>query len=205
MRSLVLSSVLSQEFFRRDTTTVARELLGKILCHKSVDGKILKGKIVETEAYLGIKDPAAHSFGDRRTQRTQSMYLDGGHSYIYLIYGMYFCLNVVTRKTDEPEAVLIRAIEPMPRPPTQAVAPKLSKVKIETNGPGKLCRYLGLTKQHDGLPLWDKSKGLWILDDEPVPKAEIVDKPRVGVDYAGEAALWPLRFYLAKSPYVSKE
>lgn len=104
--------ILEQDFFFQKTEDVARKLLGKVLCFKNEDGKILSGRIVETEAYTGINDPACHTFGSRKTERTQTMYLEGGYSYVYLIYGMYNCLNFVTRKSGEPEAVLIRALEP---------------------------------------------------------------------------------------------
>jgi DNA-3-methyladenine glycosylase len=183
----------------RDTITVAKRLLGKVICHRTRGGKVLRARIVETEAYLGIGDAAAHSFGDRKTARTKSMYMDGGHSYVFFIYGMYHCLNVVTRTADHPEAVLIRAGEPVPSPSG------LVRSKMPTNGPGKLCRYLELNRDHDGLELWTKKSGLWIEDAPPIPNKKIAVKSRVGVDYAGEAALWPLRFYILDHPYVSKK
>lgn len=193
-------ALVLREFYFNNTISVAKNLLDKILCHVQADGKVIKGRIVETEAYLGIKDPAAHSFGDRRTKRTQSMYLDGGHSYIYLIYGMYYCLNVVTRTTKHPEAVLIRALEPL----THIQGRKVAKLDLHTNGPGKLCRYLGLNKSHDGLELWTKKSGLWIEEAPRLKRKQIISCPRIGVDYAGEAAAWDLRFYDRESPYVSK-
>lgn len=198
-------ALLHRDFYFQNTTTVAKKLLGKILCHKNNRGKIIKGRIVETEAYLGVEDPACHTFGDRRTNRTRSMYLDGGHSYIYFIYGMYHCLNVVTRTSAHPEAVLIRAIEPLPANKKSPSLPQPKEKKLLTNGPGKLCRFLELDKTHDGLELWRKNSGLWIEEAPQIKRSELIKKPRIGVDYAGFAALWPLRFYIRDNPYVSKK
>jgi DNA-3-methyladenine glycosylase len=193
--------VLKQDFYTRDTKKVSLELLGKVLFHKNKFGDILSGRIVEVEAYLGAEDAAAHSFGDRKTARTQTMYLDGGHSYVYLIYGMYNCLNIVTQKEGQGEAVLIRALEPV-----HISGEKVHKKHLNTNGPGKLCRHLGITREHNGLKMWKKTCGLWVEDDgyEVLPK-QIVKTTRIGVDYAGEAASWPLRFYLKNSVWVSKK
>jgi DNA-3-methyladenine glycosylase len=185
--------MLSAEFYQRDTKTVARELLGKVLCFQTSKTRIFRGRIVEVEAYLGVQDPAAHTFNGRNTQRVQSMYLPGGHAYIYMIYGLHHCLNVVTQ-TTEPEAVLIRALEP------------LDPVDCKTNGPGRLCAAWGLTRQQDGLALFDLHSPLWIEDDDfRVKDSDIVKAPRIGVEYAKEAALWPLRFYLKDNPHVSRK
>ena len=132
------------------------------------------------------------------------MYLDGGHSYIYLIYGMHHCLNVVTRTSAHPEAVLIRAAEPLVELSAPLTTLKLAKSKIPTNGPGKLCRYLGRTKNQDGLELWNQESGLWIEEAARLSSGRIVEKSRIGVDYAGKAAPWPLRFYIRENPFVSK-
>lgn len=191
--------ILEQDFYFQKTEDVAKKLLGKVLYFENEDKKIFSGRIVETEAYTGIEDPAAHTFGDRRTERTKSMYLEGGHSYVYFIYGMYYCLNFVTRKSD-PEAVLIRALEPV-----HHSGEKPRKKDLHTNGPGKLCKYFGITKKQDGLKLWKKRSGLWVEDDGfKVKTKQIVSAPRVGVDYAGAAAAWPLRFYLKDSFWVSR-
>ena len=103
---------LPLSFYRRDTETVARELLGQMLYRRLPDGRLLSGRIVETEAYLGVGDRACHTYGGRRTARTDMMFADGGVAYVYLVYGMYYCLNAVTRRQGEPEAVLIRALAP---------------------------------------------------------------------------------------------
>jgi DNA-3-methyladenine glycosylase len=189
--------ILPQDFYMQDTTDLAQALLGKVL-HIRIGDKEEKARIVEVEAYLGVEDRAAHTFGDRRTKRTASMYLDGGHSYVYLIYGMYNCLNVVSR-TSEPEAILIRAVEPI-----TGIRPTVKK-DLKTNGPGKLCKHYGITREHDGLRLWKKSSALYLSDDgHEVDPKQIVAGPRIGVDYAGEAAHWPLRFYLKDNIFVSK-
>ena len=191
--------ILPQKFYFADTTQIAKDLLGKILCVRTPDGKIQKSRIVETEAYLGLIDAAAHSFGDKRTNRTQSMYLDGGHSYVYMIYGMYFCLNVVTKERGHPEAILIRAVEPIP------IDSSLRKKDLKTNGPGKLCRHYHINKEQDGVKLWRKESPIYICEDDfEMNKKNIVESSRIGVDYAGEAAHWPLRFYIKDNIFVSK-
>ncbi|WP_413289379.1 DNA-3-methyladenine glycosylase [Bdellovibrio sp. HCB337] len=192
--------ILEQEFYFQKTDIVAERLLGKVLHFKNEEGEVLSGRIVETEAYMGIADPACHTFGGRRTERTSSMYLAGGYSYVYLIYGMYYCLNFVTRTEEEPEAVLIRALEPVHIP-----GEKPAKKHLHTNGPGKLCRHLGITKKQNALPLWKKRSGLWVEDDGFKTKLQRIHKTtRVGVDYAGAAAKWPLRYYLKESPWISR-
>lgn len=190
--------ILNQDFYFKKTDVVAKSLLGKIL-NLRLGSVIQKARIVEVEAYLGIQDPACHTYKNKRTNRTQSMYLAGGHSYVYLIYGMYHCLNVVTRDSSHPEAVLIRAVQPL------SAALEFNKKKISTNGPGKLCKHFGINKSHDQMQLWKRTSPLFISqDDFQITKAEIVSCSRVGVDYAGEAAQWPLRFYISGNPYVSK-
>lgn len=192
--------ILGQDFYFQKTGDVATKLLGKVLYFRNEEKKIFSGRIVETEAYTGIKDPACHTFGNRKTDRTKTMYLEGGHAYVYLIYGMYHCLNFVTRNEGEPEAVLIRALEPVHRS-----GQKPAKKDLHTNGPGKLCRYFGITKKQDGLKLWSQRSGLWVEDDGfKIKPKQIAKVPRIGVDYAGEAAQWPLRFYLKDSFWVSR-
>jgi DNA-3-methyladenine glycosylase len=193
-------NILPQDFYFNKTEKVAIQLLGKVLYVRTESGEVLSGRIVETEAYLGVKDPAAHTFGDRKTERTKSMYMAGGHSYVYLIYGMYNCLNFVTQEEGTPEAVLIRALQPV-----HISGEKIAKKHLYTNGPGKLCKHFGITRAHNGLKLWDKKSGLWVQDEDfKVKPSEIVKTSRIGVEYAGEAATWPLRFYLKQSPWVSR-
>jgi DNA-3-methyladenine glycosylase len=183
-------ALLSAAFYKRDTVQVARELLGQRLV-RVWRGKRLSGVIVETEAYLGAIDRAAHTWNGRATERVRSMYLAGGHAYVYQIYGLHFCLNVVTRQSGEPEAVLIRALEAD------------SPLKAATNGPGKLCSALRIDKRLDGESL----RGPTIFIERArrsLPNEEIGISPRIGVDYAGEAAEWPLRFFWRGNPCLSR-
>ncbi|MEI6093067.1 MAG: DNA-3-methyladenine glycosylase [bacterium] len=183
-------------FYDRDTKQVAKDLLGKILIHKH-NGKTFCVRIVETEAYLGITDRACHTFGNKNTPRTRSMYLAGGHAYVYLIYGMYYCLNVVTRDEKKPEAVLIRAAEAI-------YGFNKAKDHKLMAGPGKLCREMKITKTEDGLAL--DSETLQILDDNfKIKKSHIIECPRIGVNYAQEHKDLLLRFYIKDNPCVSKK
>lgn len=194
---------LPASFYRRDTVLVARELLGRRLCRRLQDGRLLSGIIVETEAYLGAADRACHSFGGRRTARTETMYAAGGVAYVYLIYGMYCCLNAVTRGRDEPEAVLVRALAPERCAEEWPQRYPRLKPRQWLSGPGRLCRALQIDRSHDGLSL--QSDLLWIeADGVCVEEQRIVAGPRVGVAYAGEAAHWPLRFFLRDDPAVSR-
>lgn len=194
---------LPASFYRRDTSTVARELLGMRLFRRFDNGRIFSGTIVETEAYLGVSDRACHTFAGRRTPRTETMYGVGGLAYVYLIYGMYYCLNAVTKNTGEPEAVLIRAVQVDTHDESfwREKYPRL-KTQQWLSGPGRLCRALAIDRSHNGLLL--QSDALWIAAGGGAAPEEIVAAPRVGVDYAGEAAQWPLRFYVSGSSAVSK-
>ena len=182
---------LKREFFVRPTLTVARDLLGKYLVRK-VDRKILVGKVVETEAYIGPQDKASHAFGFKRTKRNEAEYLIGGHVYIYLVYGMYWQFNISTNRVNAPECVLIRALEPVNE-----------NFKV-ANGPGKLCRWLKLDKSFYGEDV-TKSKCLWFEDrGTKIKKSEIVASPRIGIDYAGPVwAQKTWRFYLKNNSAVS--
>ncbi len=183
---------LKRDFFRQNVYDLAQTLLGKVLCINR-EGKLEKYRIVETEAYGGVTDKAAHSYNDRKTKRTAVMYDDGGHLYIYLIYGMYYMLNVVANVIGIPEAVLIRAIEPLDK-----------KAKnIRTNGPGKLCRHLGFDMSYYGVDL-TTSHDIYLIDDEYMVD-KVTQTTRINVDYAEEDKdlLW--RFYLTNNPYVSKK
>ncbi len=180
----------SRAFFRRDTIRVARELVGAWIARRW-RGRWYGARLVETEAYLGPTDRAAHSFGGRRTARIEPMYADGGHLYVFLVYGMHHCANVVTRREGVAEAVLLRAAEPPAGAPSRLLA-----------GPGKLCRALGITVRHSGLDtLADSPIRIFLA---PRHRLSLGVSPRVGVDYAGDAKEWPLRFYDKKSDSVSK-
>lgn len=178
---------LKRPFFVRNTLTVAKELLGKYLIRK-LGSKKLVGRIVETEAYIGPKDRASHAYGGRITERCKTKYLEGGHIYIYLCYGIYWQLNVTTAKAGEPECVLIRALEhPL------------------ATGPGKLCNYLKLNKSFDSEDLI-KSKRIWLEGRGiKIKKSDIVATTRIGIEYAGQWAKKPWRFYLKDNPFVSRK
>lgn len=198
---------LKREFYLQDTTEVAKQLIGKTLVHR-VRGTLIKGRIVETEAYLGFVDKAAHSYGGRRTKRTETMFGSGGYSYVYLIYGMYYCFNVVTKEEGIPEAVLIRAVEPLEESLDDMsllrhgkVWSELSKMQRKnlTNGPGKLAISFGIDRSTNGLDL----TGDEIYIEEGQMEGEIVRSKRIGIDYAEEAKDWLLRFHLKDNPNVS--
>lgn len=178
-----MATRLEKNFYARDTIDVARDLLGKTLVHRLASGERLAGIIVETEAYLGAEDPAAHSFGGRRTPRTEPMFGEPGTSYVYFIYGVHFCFNVVTAARDVPEAVLIRALEMC-----------LGPVDVKAaNGPGKLCRAMQIARAQNALDL-TTSHELWVEDDGVVPDIECVEGPRIGIGDRHDAVHWPLRF-----------
>ncbi len=181
---------LNEKFYLRDADIVAKELLGcYIVCEDNSIKKV--GKIVETEAYLGGHDLASHS-SKGLTERNEVMFRKGGVAYIYMIYGIYYCLNVVVREAGYPAAVLIRAIEPV------------AGITGKTSGPGLLCKAMNIDKSFNGKSLL--SKDFYILGREVnKEKFEVVAKPRIGVDYAGEWARRPLRFYIKGNEFVSKE
>lgn len=180
---------LPRDFYARDTVTVARELLGKTLVHR-IDGQPRLARIVEVEAYLGPTDLAAHS-SKGHTRRTRAMFGPPGHAYVYLIYGLHHCMNVVTEPEGSGTGVLLRAVEP------------LANIEGNTRGPGLLTRALGIDLSHYGHDLC--SDELHLLSSEPIPASEIVASPRVGVAYAREWADKPLRFYIAGNPYISRK
>jgi len=195
---------LPPSFYRRPAEVVARDLLGRWLVHEDA-GERLVLRLVETEAYLGAPDRASHAWGGRRTPRNESLYLPGGHAYVYFIYGMHFCLNAVTGTRDAGSAVLLRAGEPVEGAERMRVhrgwtrAPRPGDL---AGGPGKLCQALGVGRELDGVLL--SGPPLWIARGEPAAPAEIAAGPRIGVAYAGEAALWPLRFAVAGNRHVSR-
>lgn len=180
--------VLPREFYARDTETVARELLGCELVHE-IDDSLRVGRIVEVEAYLGAHDRAAHSHKGL-TPRTATMFGPPGHAYVYLIYGIHHCMNVVTEPEGNGAAVLIRALAP------------LGPLPARTAGPGLLCRAMGIERRHNGLDLLNAP--LYVRAGSPTAPSQIVARPRIGVDYAGEWAQHLLRFYLQGEPDVSK-
>jgi DNA-3-methyladenine glycosylase len=179
---------LPRHFYDRETTTVARELLGKRLVHRA-EGVERIGKIVEVEAYLGAHDLAAHS-SKGVTERTKIMFGPPGHAYVYLIYGMHHCMNVVTEREGNGAAVLLRAVEP------------LENLAGKTNGPGLLCRAMEIDRRLNGHDLL--SDDFFIAEPEAAEKFSIVSRPRIGVDYAKCWAKRLLRFYIKDNPFVSR-
>ena len=200
-----MSTRLALDFFNRDTIAVARGLLGQRLVHRLPNGERLSGRIVETEAYLGHEDPAAHSFGGRRTPRTEVMFAAAGTAYIYFIYGMHFCFNVVTMPQGTPEAVLVRALEPLEgvaRMRLRRSLPEPGLVSKLANGPGKLCAALELGREHNRLDLIH-GKNLFIENDGAPTDVDIVEGPRIGIGSSHDAVHWPLRFGVRGHPALS--
>jgi DNA-3-methyladenine glycosylase len=219
---------LTRDFYlSEDTVAVARDLLGKLLVVPDETGRRVSGMIVETEAYLGVDDRAAHSYGGRRTTRNEVMYGIAGHVYVFFVYGMYNQFNVVTGPPDHPHAVLIRAVEPVegietmrerrwarmsepravrgPRPGIPAgvrVATRLPPDKNLTSGPGKLCIALNIDRSLNGADL--RGKQVWLEEYRSLKPSEIADGPRIGIDYAGVDAKRPWRFWVKDNIFVSK-
>ena len=188
-------------FFRQDTVELARRLLGCLLIHRTPDG-VAGGMIVETEAYIGAIDKACHAYRNR-SERTEIMYHDGGYAYVYFIYGMHHCFNVVTGPEGEGNAVLIRALEPVIGLELMQRRRNTKSVRNLCSGPGKLCQALAITKNENGLDLCATDSPLRLIRYRHIPGAQIVATPRINVVYAEEAAAWPWRFYIKNSPYVS--
>lgn len=193
---------LPGSFFQgNDLLLIARKLIGKVLMTE-FDGLVAGGRIVETEAYYGIIDRASHAYNNRRTSRTEVMFGDGGIAYVYLCYGIHHLFNVVTNKEGHPHAVLIRAIEPLTGIPV--MLERLRKEKFDLSigrGPGNLSKALGITKMHTGHRLQEQ---ISICDDGfRVADSAIGVSARIGVDYAGEDAALPYRFYLKGNAHVS--
>ena len=191
---LAQACVLSRGFYQRPTAEVAQNLLGKILVRTTAQG-VVAVRLSEVEAYLGEDDPACHTFGGRRTARTETMWGEAGHAYVYLIYGLHNCLNVVTVGEGVPEAILIRGGRPMTG--LELIRKRRGdwmRPAAFTDGPGKLCQALAITRDDDGVDLCAPESEITIRTDGYRVSDEEVDRfPRVGVDYAGEAAAWPLR------------
>lgn len=183
---------------------MARDLLGRWVVRDFGDEKLIL-RIVETEAYLGVSDRASHAWAGRRTARNEAMYLGGGHAYVYFIYGMHFCLNVVTGATETPQAVLLRAGEPVDGASRMAELRGLEgRVRdgAIAGGPGRLCRALAIDRELNAAKFWHQP--LRLAAGEPVQDRVVARGPRVGVDYAGEATAWPLRFAVRGNRHVSK-
>lgn len=200
---------LDRDFYLRDALTVAKDLLGKQLVHETDDYRVV-GKIVETEAYMGYIDKASHAYGGRRTKRNEVMYHTGGISYVYFIYGMYYCFNVVTEPKEKASAVLIRAVEPVEGVEYMSrlryglkqscLSPK-QELSL-CNGPGKLCISLGIGRAENGLDLCGSTLYINDLHNEHF---NIKASPRINIDYAEEYIDKPWRFYIEGNKYISKK
>ena len=215
---------IDRKFYTGNTLDISKKLLGKFLVVNKGSRKRV-GMIVETEVYLGPHDRAAHSFGGKMTPRTEVEYREGGHVYIYMVYGMYWQFNIVTAGKDKPECVLVRAVQPITKiPSSKSQVPKKSQIKKNwklvrqladenwklrdsknlANGPGKLCNWLGLDKSFYGEDMVS-SKRIWLEDrGVRVAKKDIVFSKRVNIDYAKQWKYKPWRFYIKGNEFVSK-
>ena len=199
--------MLDKNFFNRDTLSVAKDLLGKIIIRK-IHNHIYKAMIVETEAYLGIEDRACHTFEERKTERNKIMYEDAGTIYVYQTYGIHYLMNFVTLDKSNPEAVLIRAVEPIEGINQMSInrfrknytdLNKYQKNNL-TNGPGKFTKALDIDKSLNGRNLFGAQ--IYLIDGDK--DFEIETDVRIGIDYAKEAKDYPYRFYIKDNLYVSK-
>ncbi len=189
-------------YSRKDVVLIAKELLGKVLV-TNFDGTITSGRIVETEAYVALVDKASHSFGGKRTARNEHMYADAGTAYVYICYGMHQMMNIVTNEKNIPDAVLIRAVEPIEG--IDIMLKRTGKKTLDktlTRGPGNVGKALGIFKQHSGTHLFGDK--IYLIDDHlNISDEQIGTSSRIGVESAGPDALRPYRFYLKGNKYVS--
>ncbi|XP_074053082.1 DNA-3-methyladenine glycosylase isoform X2 [Macrotis lagotis] len=203
------SSRLGPEFFDQPAITLARAFLGQILVRRLPDGTKVRGRVVETEAYLGSEDEAAHSKGGRQTPRNKGMFMKPGTLYVYIIYGMYFCMNVSSQ--GEGACILLRSLEPVEglemmrqlRNAHRKGTARALKDRELCNGPSKLCQALAIDKSFDQRDLAEE-EAIWLEQGPERPEEHtVVAAPRIGINYAGEWALKPLRFYIQGNPSVS--
>ena len=207
---------LTRDFFARPAQEVARELLGATLVRSFPDGRQATGRIVEVEAYIGPKDRACHAFRGRRTARTEVIFGPPGRAYVFLVYGMHHCLNVVTDPAGFPAAVLLRAIAPLDLDDRAGEALLPRAERLGARGPGRLCRALGIDRSFNGADFCaqeedgraeaagpEHSKPTGLHFEAGTPPARIRATARIGVDYAGSWARRRLRFHEADNPWVS--
>ena len=189
-------------FLRTNTARIAQDLLGKLLVVPAADGSRVSGMIVETEAYMGIDDKAAHSYGGRRTARNEITYAEGGHVYVFFVYGMYYQLNLVTGPAEHAHVVLIRAVEPVEG--VEIMRGRRGKMpdKNLTSGPGKLAIAFGIDRSLNGEHLSDDR--IWVEEYKNIKKSDIASGKRVGIDYAEEFVDMPWRFWIRGNEFVSK-
>ncbi len=192
---------LDREFYQRNAKEVGMDLLGLVLVHESKEG-VVKGKIVEVEAYMGKEDKAAHSYKDNPKGRTRIQYGEGGYAYIYMIYGMHYCMNVVANHKDIPEAILIRGIEPLEGIELMKKRRGTDKLINLCNGPGKLCAAFGINNSHYGMDLCGNT--LYIEKPEVEEKFELQLSKRINIDYAEEAVDYLYRYTIKDNKFVSR-
>lgn len=193
------NQILPRSFYQQDGLQLARALLGKVLLRR-VGDQLTAGRIVETEAYLGEQDPAAHSYKGN-TQRTRIQFGPGGYAYVYLIYGMHCCMNIVAAPEGVPHVVLLRALEPVVGLDWMEQRRHTHRTANLCSGPGKLCQAMAIDRSCYGMNLLGEE--LWLEDAPTVPEEQVAVSRRIHIDYAGEAADWPYRFCVADSPYLS--
>ncbi len=194
---------LGKHFFTgEDTLRIARDLLGKLMVVPETSGNRVSGMIVETEAYLGVEDKAAHSYGGRRTARNEVTYGPGGFAYVFFVYGMYYQLNFVTGPSDHPHVVLIRAVEPVEGIEIMRVRRGAMNDKNLTSGPGKLCIAFGIDRSLNEADLTDDE--IWLENYRSFNNDQISAGKRIGIDYAAEYAAKPWRFWVNENIYVSQ-
>jgi DNA-3-methyladenine glycosylase len=190
-------------YLSNDVVALSRDLLGKYL-FTSIDGEVTGGYVVETEAYNGVIDRASHAYGNRKTRRTETMFMAGGIAYVYLIYGIHEMFNIVTSTEGNPQAILIRAIDPTEGIEIMMARRNMPVLKPNiTMGPGSVAKALDISRKMNACSLqgdhvWIEDRGLTFPDES------IAAVPRIGVAYAKEDALLPYRFYVKGNPYVSK-
>lgn len=195
------TDTLPREFYLRDANAVARDLLGQLLVHRTWEG-LAAGVIVEVEAYIGAYDKGAHSYPNKRTPRTEVQFGPGGYAYIYAIYGLHCCFNVVCNLADKPEAVLVRALEPVAGLDLMARRRGAFGELELCSGPGKLCQALAITREQYGCDLCGAE--LYIQPGPAVAEGNIMVSPRINIDYAEECKDYLWRYFIKDNPYVSK-
>jgi DNA-3-methyladenine glycosylase len=201
--AVIANPKLPREFYTRSNVlTVARELLGKLLVVPTRNGKRVSGIIVELEAYRGPEDRAAHSYGGRRTRRTETMYGIGGRAYVFFVYGMYHQFNVVSGPAETPHAILIRGLEPVEGIEQMRTRRHGQPDHNLTNGPGKLCLAMGIDRTLDNADL--TGNRVWIEDAAKLPSRLVASGPRIGIDYAVGWVDKPWRFWIKGNSYVSR-
>lgn len=192
---------LARDFYLRDVNTVAPELLGKLLVHRSPEG-VTAGKIVEVEAYAGACDKGSHSYPNKRTPRTEIQFGPGGFAYVYAIYGMHWCFNIVVGEREQPNVVFVRALEPVVGIELMQKRRGAANRLELCSGPGKLCRAMGITKKEYGLDLC--ASELYLTPCAQIEQDRIMTSPRINIDYAEECKDYLWRYFIKDDPYVSK-